>query len=129
MLSFEGNTAPYLQYAYTRIRSIFRKAGIDPESLSGAIAIEQPQEKALTLKLLQFQEVLDQVAEDALPHLLCNYLYDLASAYMAFYEHCPILRSDIDDSIRQSRLQICHITAGILAKGLELLGIEVMEKM
>lgn len=129
MLSFEGNTAPYLQYAYTRIQSIFRKAAIDSNSLTGSIAINQPQEKALALKLLQFGEAVNQVAREAYPHQLCNYLYELSSLYMSFYEACPILRSDIEPDIRNSRLQLCDVTAKTLKHGLELLGIEVMERM
>ncbi len=129
MLSFDGNTAPYLQYAYTRVQSIFRKAGVTPESLQDPIIISTEQEKALAIKLLQFSEVLDQVARDALPHLLCSYLYDIASLYMTFYEACPILRSDVDADIRNSRLRLCHLVARTLAQGLDLLGIEVMERM
>ena len=129
MLSFEGNTAPYLQYAYARIHSIFRKAELSPEQLQGDIAIAEPQEKALAMKLLQFGEVLEQVAAEAYPHILCTYLYEVASQYMSFYEHCPILRSDIDASTRNSRLLLCRRTADILARGLDLLGIEVMEQM
>ncbi|KJS07192.1 MAG: arginyl-tRNA synthetase [Gammaproteobacteria bacterium BRH_c0] len=129
MLSFEGNTAPYLQYAYSRIRSIFRRAGVDADTLSAAILIGEPQEKQLALKLTQFDEVLEQVAAEAYPHLLCTYLYDLASAFMAFYERCPILKDSVSPDLRNSRLQLASITAGTMAKGLELLGIEVMEKM
>lgn len=129
MLSFEGNTAPYLQYAYTRIQSIFRKAGIAPETLTDDLAIEAEAEKALALKLLQFGEVLDNVARDALPHLLCTYLYDLASLYMSFYESCPVLKEGVDITTRNSRLRLCHAVARTLATGLDLLGIEVMEKM
>ena len=134
MLSFEGNTAPYLQYAYARIHSIFRKAGVGkaeltPEHLQAGIAITEPQEKALAMKLLQFGEVLQQVAAEAYPHILCNYLYEVASQYMSFYEHCPILRNDIAADTRNSRLLLCKQTANILARGLDLLGIEVMEQM
>ena len=129
MLSFEGNTAPYLQYAYTRVQSIFRKAGTDPHTLDGAIVLGSEPEHALALKLLQLSEVLDQVARDALPHLLCTYLYDVASLYMRFYEACPVLRSDISPEIRASRLRLCHLVARTLATGLDLLGIEVMERM
>lgn len=129
MLSFEGNTAPYLQYAYTRIRSIFRKAAVNPDTLAGAITLETPQEKALALKLLQFPEVLQYVAADTMPHLLCSYLYDLASAYMAFYEHCPVLSSTTSAQLRQSRLRCCQLTANVINKGLDLLGIETMENM
>ncbi|MDG1694060.1 MAG: arginine--tRNA ligase [Porticoccaceae bacterium] len=129
MLSFEGNTAPYLQYAYTRIYSIFRKADIQLEDFSAKLMIAQPQEKQLGLKLLQFNEVVNQVAADCYPHSLCNYLYELSSLFMTFYEHCPILKSDIAPEIAQSRLQLCAYSASILNKGLGLLGIETMEKM
>lgn len=129
MLSFEGNTSPYLQYAYTRIRSIFRKARIEAEGFSAPVSIEQAQEKALALKLLQFNEVLDQVATDCYPHILCTYLYELASAFMSFYEQCPVLKDGVDSVTQQSRLQLCALSATTLAQGLNLLGIEVMEKM
>ncbi|MCK9469938.1 MAG: arginine--tRNA ligase [Porticoccaceae bacterium] len=129
MLSFEGNTAPYLQYAYARIRSIFRRAGVTVDSLDTSILITEGQEKQLALKLLQFDDVLQQVAAEAFPHILCNYLYDLASAFMVFYEHCPILKDGVDTEVRASRLQLADITAATLARGLDLLGIEVMEKM
>ena len=129
MLSFEGNTAPYLQYAYSRICSVFRKAELERGQVEGDIRITTPQEKTLALSLLNFDETLKTVAEDGYPHTLCNYLYDLASAYMSFYEHCPILRSDIDAQTRASRLQLSHTSANTLQKGLELLGIETMERM
>ena len=129
MLNFEGNTAPYLQYAYTRIRSIFRKSGIDHIEATTNININEQQEKALALKLLNFGEVLQQLADDACPHVLCNYLYELASAYMSFYEHCPILKDDIAPQTRESRLVVCQLTSLIMAQGLNLLGIEVMEQM
>lgn len=129
MLSFEGNTAPYLQYAFTRVQSIFRKADIDATQLTGDLLINSEPEKALAIKLLQFNEVLDQVARDALPHLLCAYLYELASLYMTFYEACPILKDDIAEELRTSRLRLCHLVASTLAQGLDLLGIEVMAKM
>ena len=129
MLSFEGNTAPYMQYAFTRVQSIFRKAGVTPESLLSAIIIGTEQEKTLAIKLLQFSEVLDQVAREALPHLLCTYLYEIASLYMTFYEACPILKEGIEPEIRDSRLRLCHLVARTIEQGLELLGIEVMERM
>jgi arginyl-tRNA synthetase len=128
MLSFEGNTAPYLQYAYTRIRSILRKAGVDPATLTVPVTVAAPQEKALALHLLRFGEVLDQVARDAYPHQLCGYLYALASLYMAFYEGCPVLKADAE-ALRASRLRLCDGVARTLATGLDLLGIEVMERM
>jgi arginyl-tRNA synthetase len=129
MLSFEGNTAPYMQYAFTRVQSIFRKAGIAPESLQNTIVINTEQEKTLAIKLLQFSEVLDQVAREALPHLLCTYLYEIASLYMTFYEACPILKDGIEPEIRDSRLRLCHMVARTIAQGLDLLGIEVMDRM
>jgi arginyl-tRNA synthetase len=129
MLSFEGNTAPYLQYAFTRVQSIFRKAGVAPESLQAAVIIGSEQEKSLAIKLLQFSEVLDQVAREALPHLLCTYLYDLASLYMSFYEACPILKEGVEPAVRDSRLRLCHLVARTIEQGLDLLGIEVMDRM
>lgn len=129
MLSFEGNTAPYLQYAFTRVQSIFRKAGVTPESLRQAIVIGSEQEKNLAIKLLQFSETLDQVARDAMPHLLCTYLYEVASLYMTFYEACPILKDGIAAEVRDSRLRLCHLVARTLEQGLQLLGIDVMERM
>jgi arginyl-tRNA synthetase len=129
MLSFEGNTAPYLQYAYTRVRSLFRKAELEPNQLTGDIQLQHDDEKALALKLLQLSEVVEQVSKDALPHLLCTYLYELASLYMRFYESCPILKAGVEESQKQSRLQLCDATAQSLKLGLELLGIDVMERM
>lgn len=129
MLSFDGNTAPYLQYAFTRVQSIFRKAGVTPQSLSGAILIDSEQEKLLAIKLLQFSEVLDQVAREAMPHLLCTYLYEISSLYMSFYEACPILKEGVTAEVRASRLRLCHLVARTLEQGLNLLGIEVMERM
>lgn len=129
MLSFEGNTGPYMQYAYARICSIFRKAALDMRAHTGTIALSSAQEKALALKLLQFTEVVEQVAAEAYPHVLCNYLYDLASLFMSFYEACPILKPDVPDATRSSRLQISRVTADTLALGLDLLGIKVMNKM
>ena len=129
MLSFEGATAPYLQYAYSRIQSIFRKAGVEGSSLTNQAVIEAPQEKALALKLLQLEEVLDSVIADCTPNLLCNYLYELASLYMSFYEACPILKEGINEETKTSRLAICATVASTLAKGLDILGIDVMERM
>jgi arginyl-tRNA synthetase len=129
MMSFEGNTAPYLQYAYTRIRSIFRKANIDPQSFNAKINIAEPQEKVLAMKLLQFEEVVNQVASEGYPHILCNYVYELASAFMSFYEHCPVLKDGVAEETQKSRLQLSKQTSETIAKGLDLLGIEVMEKM
>jgi arginyl-tRNA synthetase len=129
MLSFEGATAPYLQYAYTRVSGIFRKAGVDSANLAGSINIVEPQEKALALKLLQLEEVLDLMISEATPHVLCGYLYELASLYMTFYEACPILKDDVAADVRESRLLLCNLVAKSLRTGLDLLGIEVMEQM
>jgi arginyl-tRNA synthetase len=129
MLSFEGATAPYLQYAYTRVRSIFRKADVDTTTFNADIILNEPQEKALALKLLQLEEVLDQMINDATPHVLCAYLYELASLYMTFYEACPVLKDGVAEDVKNSRLGLCNLVAKSLAKGLDLLGIEVMEQM
>ncbi len=129
MLSFEGNTAPYLQYAYTRIQSIFRKANIAPTSLSYHFSLDTTEEKNLAIKCLQCSETLEQIAEDAFPHVLCNYLYELASLFMRFYEACPILKDGIDPATKESRLALSYSTAEILRIGLDILGIETMEKM
>ncbi len=129
MLSFEGATAPYLQYAYSRIQSIFSKANIDVQSISTSLNIVEPQEKALAIKLLQLEEVLDSVIADGTPNFLCNYLYELASLYMSFYEACPILKDGIDDNVKQSRLALCLFISNTLKQGLDILGIDVMERM
>ena len=128
MLSFEGATAPYLQYAYTRVSSILRRAGIS-DSFSATLQLAELQEKQLALKVLQFEETLQQVMKDAQPNLLCNYLYELASQYMSFYEACPILKDGIEPALRDSRLMLSILVAKLLAKGLDLLGIDVMERM
>lgn len=127
MLSFDGNTAPYLQYAYSRIRSIFRRGEVDADALSGVIVLGSTEEHTLALTVLRLQETLVQVADDGLPHLLCGYLYDLATAFMRFYEACPILASAATE--RTSRLLLCRRTAETLRTGLALLGIETVERM
>jgi len=132
MLSFEGATAPYLQYAYSRIQSIFSKAEVDANALSlfaENINIVEPQEKALALKLLQLEDVVDAVINECTPNLLCNYLYELASLYMSFYEACPILKEGIEDSVKQARLTLCAQISKTLKQGLDILGIDVMERM
>lgn len=129
MLAFEGNTGPYMQYAYTRIRSIFRKAEENMESFDASIALNEPQEVQLALKLMQFPEVVDQIAADAFPHVMCTYLYDLASLFMTFYEACPILKEGVESDVKASRLMLSKGVARTLEQGLDLLGIEVMEKM
>lgn len=129
MLSFDGNTAPYLQYACTRVNSIFRKAGIDPATLDTAVHITAPEERALALQLLRFGEALHAVTADATPHVLCAYLYELAGQFMRFYESCPILRDEVEADTRASRLRLAAVSARTLATGLELLGIETPERM
>lgn len=129
MLSFEGATAPYLQYAYSRIQSIFSKAGVNPVQFDKTFDIVESQEKALALKLLQLEDVIDAVITECTPNLLCNYLYELASLYMSFYEACPILKEGIDEHVKQSRLALCSQISQTLKQGLDILGIEVMERM
>ncbi|PLS75465.1 MAG: arginine--tRNA ligase [Actinobacteria bacterium] len=129
MLSFDGNTAPYLQYARARICSIFRRAGEEgPGVGAGAVVVEEPTERALALALLSFDGAVQQSAELLQPHRLCTYLFDLATAFTTFYEHCPVLRADSDQQ-RSSRLALCDLTARVLGRGLELLGIEAPDRM
>jgi len=126
MLAFEGNTAPYLMYAYARIRSMLRKAqgaGVAP----GAIALHAPQERALALALVPLSGVLERAAETLQPHRICAFLYDLATAFMSFYENCPVLKAEGD--VRASRLALCDVTARTLALGLDLLGIAAPDQM
>ena len=128
MLSFQGNTAPYLQNAYVRIRSIFRKAAESGLELEDApITISDPAERALALQLLKFGSVLHAVLEDQRPNLLCLYLYELANAFHSFYEACPILKSE--GELRASRLALAEVSAKVLKRGLGLLGISVPERM
>jgi len=130
MLSFEGATAPYLQYAYSRIQSIFTKAGVSADQLDySQLNLVEVQEKALAMKILQLEEVIDSVISECTPNLLCNYLYELASLYMTFYEACPILKDDISEDVKKSRLALCALVSKTLNKGLDILGIEVMERM
>ena len=127
MLSFDGNTAPYLQYAYTRVRSLFARGEVDAAALPGtAVAVDEP-ERRLAVILAGFNDVLLGVAEEGLPHLLCGYLFELATRFTQFYEACPILTSEAD--IRERRLVLAHHTALTLQRGLDLLGIEVVERM
>ncbi len=130
MLSFQGNTAPYLQYSYVRIRSIFRKGEIDQSAISNqqsAIALVEPAELALAKKLFQFGEVVPQILDDFRPNLLANYLYELASTFHGFFESCPVLKSE--GSVLTTRLTLCDATARVLQHGLVLLGIEVPDRM
>lgn len=126
MLSFEGNTAPYLMYAYARIRSILKKQDSNLDSLQ-ITSVSESAERNLLLKIMQLPEVVDIVARDCYPNLLCNYLYELAGFFMRFYESCPILKADAQ--LRDSRLALSALTANTLKLGLDLLGIETLEKM
>ncbi|MGD0898659.1 MAG: arginine--tRNA ligase [Thermoguttaceae bacterium] len=131
MLAMNGNTATYMQYAYARVRSIFAKGQVDAESLrasGGPIVLGTPAERALGLELLRFSEALDLAAADYRPNHLTAYLFELANRYSTFFEQCPVLRAD-DPAVRQSRLLLCDLTARTIQKGLELLGIRVVEKM
>ncbi|EOT7378533.1 TPA: arginine--tRNA ligase [Enterobacter cloacae] len=129
MLAFEGNTAPYMQYAYTRVLSVFRKANIDESVLTNAtVTITEDREAQLAARLLQFEETLSVVARDGTPHVMCAYLYDLAGLFSGFYEHCPILSAE-NESVRNSRLKLAQLTAKTLKLGLDTLGIETVERM
>ncbi len=140
MLSLQGNTAPYLQYAYARIRSIFRKAGAggtssaspttplpDGDSRSSSLQLNAPEELALAKHLLNFGLTLEAVADDYRPNFLCNYLYELAGHFARFYEACPVLKAE--GAARAARLTLCDVTARVLKQGLDTLGIEVLEQM
>jgi len=128
MLSFQGNTAPYLQNAYVRIRSIFRKAESEGIPTNAAmIIVADPAERAMALRILQFGDVLHTVLEDQRPNLLCLYLYELADCFHRFYEACPILKSE--GEIRSSRMALAGVSASVLKTGLSLLGIGVPERM
>ncbi|GAA5073282.1 arginyl-tRNA synthetase [Thermocatellispora tengchongensis] len=129
MLAFTGNTAPYLQYAAARVRSIFRKGGIDPETATGPIVLGEPAERALALQLLGFGAVVQQVADASEPHRLCGFLFDTATAFTGFYEKCPVLRDDVPAETRASRLALCALTLKVLETGLGLLGVQVPSRM
>ncbi|AXF58695.1 arginine--tRNA ligase [Leclercia sp. W6] len=129
MLAFEGNTAPYMQYAYTRVLSVFRKAEIDESVLARTqVTITEDREAQLAARLLQFEETLSVVARDGTPHVMCAYLYDLAGLFSGFYEHCPILSAE-SEAVRNSRLKLAQLTAKTLKLGLDTLGIETVERM
>ncbi len=134
LLALNGNTAPYLQYAYTRIRSIFRKADLGQHNppvseapVTASLVLSEPAEIALARHLLNFGLVLNTAAEDYRPNLLCNYLYELAGRFTNFYEHCQVLKSQ--GAIRATRLLLCNLTAQVLKQGLEILGIDTLEQM
>ena len=127
MLSFDGNTAPYMQYAYARICSIFRRGEVDVSTLDAhPVAVDEP-ERRLNVCIAGFNDVLEQVAAEAYPHFLCGYLYELASRFSEFYEACPILKSS--EEVRLRRLSLAHNTQKTLEAGMNLLGIDVIERM
>jgi arginyl-tRNA synthetase len=126
MLALQGNTAPYLQNAYVRVRSIFRKAGEAAAKIEKFV-LHEAAEITLAKRLCQFAEMVPQVLNDFRPNILANYLFELANSFHAFYEGCPVLRSD--EPVRSSRLALCDLTGRVLQRGLDLLGIKVPEKM
>jgi arginyl-tRNA synthetase len=126
LLAFDGNTAPYLQNAYVRIRAIFRKAGLS-DAPKAAVILVEPAELALSRKLLDFADSLTLAAEEYRPHFLCLYLFELATLFHKFYESCPVLSAE--EKVRDSRLVLCDLTASTLRLGLNLLGIDVVEQM
>jgi arginyl-tRNA synthetase len=138
MISFRGNTGPYLQYATARIRSIFRRAAeagavgraADTEAAArrAGVAISAPPERALALRLLSFGAMVTQLGETAEPHRLCAYLFDVASLFTTFYEECPVLKAE-PESLRVSRLALCALTLDVLTMGLDLLGVPIPERM
>ncbi len=133
MLALTGNTAPYMMYAYARIRSIYRKtaqrsAGADVYASQVHLELREAAERALALRLARLRETVEDVAADLEPHVLCTYLYDLAGDFMRFYESCPVLQAP-DEATRLGRLRLCDLTARTLKLGLGLLGIEVIERM
>ena len=128
MLSFEGNTAPYLQYAYTRVLSVFRKSDISEDSLTGDISLGSDKERALATRLIQFDEAITTVASEGTPHVLCAYFYEIATLFSSFYENCPILTAE-NENLKQSRLKLALLTAKTLKVGLDMLGIKTVDKM
>jgi arginyl-tRNA synthetase len=131
MLTFEGNTGPYLLYAYVRVRSIFRKGaerGVGESWRRASFPCSEPAEKQLALMLLRYPAVLRSVTESLEPHRLCQYLHDLAGAFAVFFDKCPVLAAPTE-AVRDSRLRLCDLTARVLADGLDVLGIPTVEKM
>ncbi|MDP6444156.1 MAG: arginine--tRNA ligase, partial [Pirellulaceae bacterium] len=131
MLALTGDTAPYLQMGYSRVRSIFEKGGVDVDELRGsgaAIQLNEPAERQLGLQLRQFGEALERAVIDYRPNVLTEYVYALSTAYARFFESCHVLRAESEE-LKQSRLLLCDLTARTLRRGLELLGIEVLERM
>jgi arginyl-tRNA synthetase len=127
LVSFSGNAGPYLQYAYARISSIFAKGGLQLDEQEGTIVLLAPEELRLARVLVRFGEVVHRAAENCVPHLLCDHLYELARAFMAFFEACPVLKTE--GAERDSRLALAALSARQMRRGLALLGIDVVERM
>ena len=128
MVSLTGNTGPYLQYVVARIRSIFRQVGTDPAAQHDTILLGEPHERALAVHLLGFGEVVSEVGATYEPHRLAGYLFELAQAFSAFYENCPVLKADLDE-VRASRLTLCALVFRVMTTGLDVLGLEAPEQM
>ena len=129
MLALRGNTGPYLQYATARIRSIFRRGGLDPTAPQAAIRITEKAERDLALQLLGFGAAVEQVADTAEPHRLCTYIFETASLFTTFYEQCPVLKDGVDEATRDARLALCAATLRVLTTGLGLLGVPLPDRM
>ena len=129
MVPFKGNTGPYLQYATARIRSIFRKGGVDPQDASGPILTGTAAERALALRLLGFGAAVQLAGETAEPHRLCTYIFELASAFTTFYEACPVIKEGVEPEVRASRLALCSLTLNTLVRALDLLGVGTPQRM
>ncbi len=131
MMAMDGNTGTYMQYAYARNRSIFRKGGVDPAALRAqppAMLLETPEERALASQLVRFEEALTAAAADYKPSFITGYLWDLAKTYSGFFQNCPVLKAETPE-LRQSRLLLCDLTARVIQRGLDLLGIRTVERM
>ena len=131
MMALEGNTATYMQYSYARVQSIFRKGDVDVSALRAndqKIVLGHVAERALAMMILRYSEALENVIDDYRPNQLTNYLFDLAKRFSSFFEQCPVLKAD-DESVKQSRLRLCDLTGQVIAHGLSLLGIRVVDQM
>ncbi len=130
MLSFEGNTAPYLQYAYTRIQSILRRAPHSRQHLNRfGFDVQEPAERALALVIVQFPDIVEQIGKRAMPHELCNFVFDLSGKFMTFYEACPILQESVAPAVAQARLKLADLTGRVIRQSLDLLGIKCVDRM
>jgi arginyl-tRNA synthetase len=128
MVALTGNTGPYLQYVVARIRSIFRQVGLDPAAQHASISLGEQHERALATHLLGFGDVVAEVGDTYEPHRLAGYLFELAQAFSAFYENCPVLKAERDE-LKESRLTLCALVFRVMTTGLDLLGLESPEQM